>query len=179
MDNILDLKEGELTVIIGTLFKEQKLKPCVFTNIEGVISAVSSIDCSLGDQSLVGKFTTEKDFAILEDVSGRIQIRESPAFKCNEFVTGSIVALLGVADQGGYFMCRDFCYAGVPFKVELPKQIKITLKRGLFESLESRNFLAFTSGLNFGGLGDATATKTCLLFLSKFLQGCYPNEQWN
>lgn len=72
MDNILDLKEGELTVIIGTLFKEQKLKPCVFTNIEGVISAVSSIDCSLGDQSLVGKFTSEKDFAILEDVSGRI-----------------------------------------------------------------------------------------------------------
>lgn len=76
-------------------------------------------------------------------------------------------------------MCRDFCYAGVPFKVELPKQIKITLKRGLFESLESRNFLAFTSGLNFGGLGDTTATKMSLLFLSKFLQGCYPNEQWN
>ena len=48
MDNILDLKTGQLTVIIGTLFKEQKLKPCVFTNIEGVISAVSSIDCSTG-----------------------------------------------------------------------------------------------------------------------------------
>ena len=48
MDNILDLKTGELTVIIGTLFKEQKLKPCVFSNIEGVISAVSAIDCSTG-----------------------------------------------------------------------------------------------------------------------------------
>jgi hypothetical protein len=75
MDNILDLKAGELTVIIGTLFKEQKLKPCVFTNLEGVISAVSSIDCSIGGSSLVGKFTSDNDFAILEDISGRIQIK--------------------------------------------------------------------------------------------------------
>jgi len=83
MDNILDLKTGELTVIIGTLFKEQRLKPCVFTNLEGVISAVSSIDCSTGDSTLIGKFTSENDFAILEDVSGRIQIRESKVFQCN------------------------------------------------------------------------------------------------
>lgn len=37
VDNILDLQPGEKTVIIGTLFKEMKKKPCVFTNIEGVI----------------------------------------------------------------------------------------------------------------------------------------------
>ena len=30
VDNILDLKPGVSTVIIGTLFKEQKKKPCVF-----------------------------------------------------------------------------------------------------------------------------------------------------
>ena len=30
VDNILDLKPGVQTVIIGTLFKEQKKKPCVF-----------------------------------------------------------------------------------------------------------------------------------------------------
>jgi|LauGreDrversion4_2_1035121.scaffolds.fasta_scaffold174855_2 DNA polymerase delta subunit 2 len=135
MDNILDLKTGQLTVIIGTLFKEQRLKPCVFTNLEGVISSVSSLDCSTGEPSLIGKFTSETDFAILEDVSGRIQIRESEIFKCNQFVTGSIVALLGVADKGGYFVCKDFCFAGIPFKVELPRQIKVTLNRNLFESL--------------------------------------------
>ncbi len=37
VDNILDLRPGKLTVIIGTVFKEQKLKPNVFSNITGVI----------------------------------------------------------------------------------------------------------------------------------------------
>lgn len=46
MGNILDMKAGERTIIIGTLFKEQKKKPTVFTNITGPINAVSAIDCS-------------------------------------------------------------------------------------------------------------------------------------
>ena len=47
MDNILDMK-SDLSVIIGTLFKEQKNKPNVFTNITGPINQVSAIDCSFG-----------------------------------------------------------------------------------------------------------------------------------
>lgn len=39
VDNILDLRPGKLTVIIGTVFKEQKLKPNVFSNITGVIKS--------------------------------------------------------------------------------------------------------------------------------------------
>lgn len=39
VDNILDLTTGKLTVVIGTVFKEQKKKPSVFTDIQGVISA--------------------------------------------------------------------------------------------------------------------------------------------
>ena len=44
----------------------------MFSNLEGVISAVSSFDCSTGRPDLVGKFTSDSDYAILEDVSGRI-----------------------------------------------------------------------------------------------------------
>ena len=94
-------------------------------------------------------------------------------------MTGSIVALLGTADHGGYFVCKDFCYAGVPYKVELPKHINVLNKRGLFENLDNRRFIALTSGLNFGGLSDSLETKQSLLMLSKFLQGNYPNELWN
>jgi DNA polymerase delta subunit 2 len=36
-DNILDIKPKEETVIIGTLFKEQKLKPSILNNIMGVL----------------------------------------------------------------------------------------------------------------------------------------------
>ena len=48
VDNILDLRPGALTVIIGTVYKEQKLKPNVFTNISGVIKNEAAIDLSFG-----------------------------------------------------------------------------------------------------------------------------------
>lgn len=93
----------------------------MFTNIAGAINAVSAFDCSKGEPSLMGKFTSEGDSAILEDASGRISIRSTHHFDCNQFVTGSIVALLGQVDQGGYFVCEDHCFAGIPFKDNLPK----------------------------------------------------------
>lgn len=37
VDNILDIKPFEDTVIIGTFFKEQKLKPSILNNIMGVL----------------------------------------------------------------------------------------------------------------------------------------------
>jgi hypothetical protein len=37
VDNILDIKPFEETVLIGTLFKEQKLKPSILNNIMGVL----------------------------------------------------------------------------------------------------------------------------------------------
>jgi len=64
------------------------------------------------------------------------------------------VALLGKVDSQGYFNCNDFCLAGVPFRAELPQQVNITKKQGLFDNLARRKFIAFVSGLNFGGLSE-------------------------
>jgi hypothetical protein len=121
VDNILDMQQKTTTVIIGTLFKEQKLKPNVFSNITGAINAVSAVDCSFG--GINGKFASEDDYAVLEDASGRVQIRESANFSCNRFVTGSIVALIGRVDTAGYFVCEDHCFAGIPFRPQLPQNI--------------------------------------------------------
>lgn len=48
VDNILDLKTNRRTVIIGTLFKEQKKKPCVLTNLLGVIKSCDPLLLSIG-----------------------------------------------------------------------------------------------------------------------------------
>lgn len=67
VDNMLDLRPGNLTVIIGTVFKEQKKKPCVFTDISGVIKNVPSVDLSFGlngtdgNKELAGKYISEDD----------------------------------------------------------------------------------------------------------------------
>ena len=37
VDNILEIKPFKETVIIGTLFKEQKLKPSILNNIMGIL----------------------------------------------------------------------------------------------------------------------------------------------
>lgn len=71
------------------------------------------------------------------------------------------MAILGRANNQGYFVVEDFCYAGIPFKSDVPRQINgmTNIKRDLFspdllKESGSRQFVAFTSGLNFGGLGD-------------------------
>jgi len=69
-------------VIIGTLFKEQKKKPCVLTNLLGTIRGMEPLLMSVGTDV---DFLTEKDYnglyvsaddqAILEDSSGRINLK--------------------------------------------------------------------------------------------------------
>jgi hypothetical protein len=49
MENILDMKTNQLNVIIGTLFKEQKNKPNVFTNLTGPIKEIDTFECSVSD----------------------------------------------------------------------------------------------------------------------------------
>ena len=181
MDNILDMKLGQLSVIIGTIFKEQKKKPNVFTNITGPIDTINAVSCSTctGDFSH-GKFTSDDDQAILEDASGRINIRENPTFRCNQFVTGSIVALLGVVDAHGFFICQDFCHAGVPFRAELPSHINCNKTHATWrQNLSNRKFVAFVSGLNFGSLSEQAPCKRSLTSLAKFMQGDHLDPDLN
>lgn len=109
VDNILDLKTGKQTVIIGTLFKEQKKKPCVLNNLMGTIRGMEPLLMSVGtdvdfltEKDYNGLYISEDDQAILEDSSGRINLKPLNN-NVNELVTGSIMAILGVADQHGYF----------------------------------------------------------------------------
>lgn len=69
-------------------------------------------------------------------------------------MTGSIVALLGKADETGYFLVDDICFAGTPFKADLPQTVNVKNQRDLFTDVETRKFICLTSGLNFGGLGE-------------------------
>jgi hypothetical protein len=48
------MQPDKLTVIIGTLFKEQKNKASVFDNLTGVINNVNFFSCSLGDEKMRG-----------------------------------------------------------------------------------------------------------------------------
>jgi DNA polymerase delta subunit 2 len=106
VNNILDTKPNLNTVIIGTLFKEQALKPSILKNLLG----------TLGTRKFKnGQYISEEDYAVLEDMSGRVRIKKNEVFNPLHFVTGSIIALKGIVDVKGFFEVKDFCYAGIPF----------------------------------------------------------------
>jgi len=122
LDNILDIKPYEDTVIIGTLFKEQKLKPSILNNIMGVLGHKKFVDADGHFKHGMYVNHTEDDVAVLEDISGRITIKNSANFNINSFVSGTILALKGKAIAQGYFEVEDYCFAGAPFR-KLPTSV--------------------------------------------------------
>lgn len=104
---------------------------------------------------------------MLEDNSGRVRLRKNEVFSPENFVTGAIIAMKGIVDKNGFFDVKDYCFAGIPFQKAIPRSVgqALTLKRGLFEDLESREFVALVSGLEFGEPGDVISSEILLRFL--------------
>ena len=82
------------------------------------LMSVAADDTLQTERDYNGLFVSADDQAILEDSSGRINLKLKT--KVEELVTGSIIAILGEADEQGYFEVKDICYAGIPFKPDLP-----------------------------------------------------------
>lgn len=114
VNNILDTKPEQMTVVIGTMFKEMSLKPSILRTVLG----------TLGTRKFKkGQYVSDDDYAVLEDNSGRIRIKKGEVFKPDQFVTGSILALKGVVDKNGFFEVKDFCYAGIPSQKAIPRSV--------------------------------------------------------
>eukprot|EP00347_Sterkiella_histriomuscorum_P004668 403359564 len=164
--NILDIRPGQLTVIIGTIFKEMPLKPSILKNVLGV----------LGTQKFKhGLYVGEEDYAVLEDSSGRIRLKKGLKFNPDFFVSGSILGLKGVVDTNGFFEVHDHTYAGIPFSEPLPKSVNIRNQRDLYspEALSDpkREFVALVSGLEFGKTTDVFSSEMLIRFFKGELGG--------
>lgn len=57
--------------------------------------------------------------------------------------------------------------------------MSLTTKRGLFDQLHERQFIAFASGLNFGSETLTEEYRSYLSMLARFLQGNHLNPNWN
>lgn len=158
--NILDIKPYQQTVIIGTLFKEQPLKPSILKNIIGVLGTRKFTE---------GLYTSEEDYAVLEDSSGRIRLKKGDHFDPHHHVTGSIMAFIGTADSNGFYTVKDWCYAGIPYSQTIPKHISLNTQRDLYDpdglKPGKREFVAFISGLEFGVPGDVMSAEMFLRFI--------------
>ncbi|KAK4874518.1 hypothetical protein RN001_013878 [Aquatica leii] len=97
-------------IVIGTIFKDQKLKPSVLKQL-----AESN---SLVPQPVHVHFTDDSDTLYLEDELQRYEVIGN--LSKDELVTGISCALLGSDLGKGKFNAEDFCFAGFQTQIERP-----------------------------------------------------------
>ncbi|KAF8819790.1 Dna polymerase epsilon subunit B protein [Cardiosporidium cionae] len=145
-------------VLIGTLYKDMRLKP----------SALKEYSESNDIQPNLISYLSEDDFLILEDQTARLRIY-GDAMNPQTFVSGMIVAILGILQTDGQFHVSDWCFTGIPRVIRsAPYGIKD-------EDLEKPSYVAFVSGLH---IGETEMNSLSLQLLRDFLLGsCGSDEE--
>ncbi|DBA76745.1 TPA: hypothetical protein ACH3X2_008775 [Trebouxia sp. C0005] len=150
--NILTLPENDEVLVVGTVYKDMKLKP----------SILDEYVKDRGASQLVGrtKFIGADDSIILEDESARMKLR-GEGLPVGQLVTGVVMAVKGVAAPGGDFQVNAFCFANMAPQAPLP-------------SLSEDKYVALVSGL---GVGDDAADPLKLSLLVDYLVGSLASDE--
>lgn len=103
-------ENSETCVIIGTLVKDQQLRPSILREI--------SEEHSLQPQMVRERFVHDSDTLVLEDELQRIKLigGVDPHF----LVTGIVCAVYGQEEEGGKFTVKDICFPSVESQIQRP-----------------------------------------------------------
>jgi DNA polymerase delta subunit 2 len=121
---ILAVEEGEECAVVGTLYKDMKLKPSILDDYsKDALLAASLAGAVPGAGAFGENYCGEGDALVLEDDGARMALRPAaaadgsppprPPLDVDALVTGVVVALRGTAEPGGDFVVTDVCYAGL------------------------------------------------------------------
>ncbi|XP_074307014.1 DNA polymerase delta small subunit [Silene latifolia] len=153
---ILELEGTKECVIVGTLYKHMKLKPCILDEYAKERTVTPLVKPH--------NFMHPDDHLILEDGSGRVRL-EGTALIPSVYVTGVVVAVLGRETDAGTFLVQEFLEAGLPPQIEKPLKLGddkfVVLVSGLSVGNNSSNPLQFQLLVDHitGHLGDEMEQK--------------------
>ena len=155
---ILKVEEGVECAVVGTVYKDMKLKPSVLDEYTN--------DRSLKPLVEGAKFISEGDALILEDEGARMTLGgDGSVLPVDDLVSGVIIAVRGVEVPGSrLFEVRDICFPG---PAPMPKAIAPALPA----TQDGDKFVALVSGLEVGGAQDPLPLQMLVDFLIGFL-GC-------
>ncbi|KAJ8756307.1 hypothetical protein K2173_025119 [Erythroxylum novogranatense] len=126
---VLGLEKDKECIIVGTLYKHMKLKPCILDEYSKERSAIPLVKPH--------NFMHPDDHLVLEDESGRVKL-SSDVLLPSIYVTGVVVALHGKETDAGDFLVLDVLEAGLAPQVDVP-----------LNSREDK-YVVFVSGLSVG-----------------------------
>ncbi|KAG9071958.1 hypothetical protein KI688_006177 [Linnemannia hyalina] len=132
VEKILDVQQGEISYLVGTIYMDMKLKPNILDDI--------TKDHWIAAQPDRPKYIDDTDSIYLEDESGRVKLT-GVKITNDFFVTGVVMGVLGSEDPSGDFKVVDVCYAG-----HGPQE-----QHSLMETDEEDKHIALVSGLGIGG----------------------------
>ncbi len=127
-EKTLDLSRGTPSIIIGTLYKEMKYKPCIldeYAKERGVEAAVST------GPTLVAA----DDTLVLEDEFGRVGLTSTAGsndLPVSLLVTGMVVAVVGAESDHGLFHVAKVIVPELPEQLPLPIGVSCYLLGRLF-----------------------------------------------
>ncbi|KAL8905213.1 MAG: hypothetical protein Q9207_002768 [Kuettlingeria erythrocarpa] len=179
VDRVLDVRQGELCWIAGTVYMDMPLKPNILDDIskDHWISAPPPREKYLSP--------TGQDQIMLEDESGRLRLTGTP-LQLSMLVTGCIIAVMGTENANGDFEVVDLKVPDLPRQPQrwerdessavLSEGIGKKRKSDAQERRTEGGKVAIVSGLRISG--DQGDTLTLDLLMEYLLgEACGPAEQ--
>ena len=128
---VLDVMKGKLCWIVGTVYMDMPLKPNILEDIGRDVSVTFSqpyslmvfrIQFSIPPPAPPPKYISAHDTIVLEDESGRISL-VGDRLKREQYVTGIIMAALGIETPDGEFEVVDVCFADMAPHMQMDKTV--------------------------------------------------------
>ncbi|KAL2268614.1 hypothetical protein VTJ83DRAFT_3460 [Remersonia thermophila] len=168
VDRVLDVRQGQLCWVVGTVYMEMPLKPSVLEDI--------SHDRWIAAPTTADKYYSPDggDKIMLEDDSGRLTLVGS-ILKDYFLVTGCIIAVMGTENAHGEFEVLDLKFADLPPQPDrwrlsqAPKAKEEDVEMSDVSSGSRSKKIAIVSGLEFSGTDTSHAMELNLLL--EFLLG--------
>ncbi|KAK6334060.1 hypothetical protein TWF696_002562 [Orbilia brochopaga] len=149
VERVLDVRQGELCWVAGTVYMEMPLKPNVLEDIskDHFISAPPS-------RQKYRDF--QKDEIMLEDESGRIRLIGT-TITHETLVTGCVIAVMGTETASGEFEVVDIIFPELPPQPERPLPSSTTT---------NKRYIGLISGLSItGSLHESIETHLLVEYL--------------
>ncbi|KAL8702687.1 MAG: hypothetical protein Q9201_004148 [Fulgogasparrea decipioides] len=179
VDRVLDVRQGELCWVAGTVYMDMPLKPNILDDIskDHWISAPPPREKYLSP--------TGQDQTMLEDESGRLRLTGTP-LQTSMLVTGCIIAVMGTENANGDFEVIDLKIPDLPRQPQRWERddASIAIANGTGSKRKSDSTpkrpeggkIAIVSGLGISG--DQGDTLTLDLLMEYLLgEACGPSEQ--
>ncbi|KAL0481811.1 DNA polymerase delta subunit 2 [Acrasis kona] len=171
---IMYLNEEGANIVVGTLYKDMKLKPNIlleYTKERYIDADIPKTVSDIEEEDGVTKHRiTPEDVFVLEDETGRIklildEVKDKHKQLLNDLVTGVIIAVLGEQDHNGHLVVKDIILHDLP-------------KQSPQKSLNEDAYVALVSGLLIGSpKSNILSMQTMIDYICGVVGGSEDHEQ--